>query len=134
MISAVTRGGKYISDTVLESFAKIESATITEPDELVSVHNSRTHHADIETLSLGCVPSKHSLRWVISAVHGNRPPGPDGMVPDDVSIDPATSSNMLHPFMLELATAREEPFMAKGTLATDIYKGSGSHEIIATKR
>ena len=52
------------------------------------------------------------------------------MVPDVVIADPTASAELIHPFMLKLATTRQEPIMAKGTLSTDLYKGSGSHDLM----
>ena len=55
-------------------------------------------------------------------------------VPDIVIIDPEASADVIHPYLLKLATASGEPFMAKGTLSSDLYKGSGSRDFMVKYR
>ena len=56
------------------------------------------------------------------------------MIPDLMTIDPTTSAELIHPLMLKQSAAREEPLMAKGTLSSDLYKGSGSHDLMIKYR
>ena len=48
-----------IADVVFKHFAKVESAAIVDPDDLVLLHNKRPRHDDVAQLSIRCTPSLH---------------------------------------------------------------------------
>ena len=59
-----------------------------------------------------------------------RPPGPDGLIPDLLKISPTVSADIVHPLLFKWAATKSEPMMAKESIATDLYKGSGSHALM----
>ena len=61
-------------------------------------------------------------------------PGPDGLIPDLLKISPTVSADIVHPLLFKWAATKSEPMMAKGSIATDLYKGSGSHALMPKYR
>ena len=115
-----------VAGAAFAELVKTESAVVMQPADLADIHNSRAPHDQIELFALAHVPSKHQLRGIMSSVNSGRAPGPDGLILDLVTIDPMVSADILYPFAMKLATAREEPNVAKGAIESDLHDAAGT--------
>ena len=61
-----------IAEVVFKHVAKVESAAIINPNDLVLLHNNRPKHSEIAQFSIRCTPSLQHLRGLISDVRANR--------------------------------------------------------------
>ena len=95
-------------------------------DELFTVHNGKPDIGARAQLSLACLPTKPEVRRLCSTVQANKAPGPDGLIPDLLKVDPDATADILHHFFFKMATVREEPLMSKGTISMDSFEGGGS--------
>lgn len=122
----VAQNQSEVATIVFDIFANVESAEAISADKLVARHRNWQPHANVGPLSLKCVPSKLGVRPCCSSIAAGGAPGPDGFIPDCIKLDPTIFTELLHPLLFKMATMREEPLMSKGTVAANLFKGSGS--------